>query len=163
VSITTECLFSLSRRSSSWWLSEQRRDMVQAVNSRSEGAIRRAQSWAEHPHHRWAESLSVFRRVASVHPLVRAPAGDHDNHRYAAPKEAATAALLVIGNKILSGRTKDQNIGYIAEYLTALGIELRKCGWSAMKRQRSSTRSTHFGSATPMFSPLAALGRGGQA
>ncbi len=41
-----------------------------------------------------------------------------------APKEAITAALLVIGNKILSGRTKDENIGYIAEYLTALGIDL---------------------------------------
>jgi molybdenum cofactor synthesis domain-containing protein len=41
-----------------------------------------------------------------------------------APKEAITAALLVIGDKILSGRTKDQNIGYIAEYLTALGVEL---------------------------------------
>jgi molybdenum cofactor synthesis domain-containing protein len=41
-----------------------------------------------------------------------------------APKEIVTAALLVIGNKILSGRTKDQNIGYIAEYLTALGIDL---------------------------------------
>jgi molybdenum cofactor synthesis domain-containing protein len=40
------------------------------------------------------------------------------------PKEVVTAALLVIGNKILSGRTKDQNIGYIAEYLTALGIDL---------------------------------------
>jgi molybdopterin-biosynthesis enzyme MoeA-like protein len=32
-----------------------------------------------------------------------------------APKEAITAALLVIGDKILSGRTKDENIGYIAE------------------------------------------------
>ena len=40
------------------------------------------------------------------------------------PKEVA--ALLVIGNKILSGRTKDKNIGYIAEYLTALGIDLRE-------------------------------------
>jgi molybdenum cofactor synthesis domain-containing protein len=39
-------------------------------------------------------------------------------------KDAVTAALLVIGNKILSGRTKDENIGYIAEYLTALGIDL---------------------------------------
>ena len=29
------------------------------------------------------------------------------------------AALLVIGDKILSGRTKDKNIGYIAEYLSA--------------------------------------------
>jgi molybdenum cofactor synthesis domain-containing protein len=41
-----------------------------------------------------------------------------------APKEAITAALLVIGDKILSGRTKDQNIGYIAEYLTALSMHL---------------------------------------
>ena len=37
-----------------------------------------------------------------------------------------TAALLVIGDEILSGRTKDKNIGYIAEYLTGLGIELRE-------------------------------------
>ena len=41
-----------------------------------------------------------------------------------APKEAITAALLVIGDKILSGPTKDKNIGYIAEYLTALGMDL---------------------------------------
>ena len=41
-------------------------------------------------------------------------------------KEVVTAALLVIGGKILSGRTKDQNIGYIAEYLTAVGIDLRE-------------------------------------
>ena len=40
------------------------------------------------------------------------------------PKDIA--ALLVIGDKILSGRTKDKNIGYIAEYLTALGIDLRE-------------------------------------
>src|SRR6202047_2974381 len=39
-------------------------------------------------------------------------------------KEVVTAALLVIGDEILSGRTKDKNIGYIAEYLTALGIDL---------------------------------------
>jgi molybdopterin-biosynthesis enzyme MoeA-like protein len=32
----------------------------------------------------------------------------------------------VIGGKILSGRTKDQNIGYIAEYLTAVGIGLKE-------------------------------------
>jgi molybdopterin-biosynthesis enzyme MoeA-like protein len=38
----------------------------------------------------------------------------------------AVAALLVIGGKILSGRTKDKNIGYIAEYLTALGINLKE-------------------------------------
>ncbi len=37
-----------------------------------------------------------------------------------------TAALLVIGDEILSGRTKDKNIGFIAEYLTALGIDLKE-------------------------------------
>jgi molybdenum cofactor synthesis domain-containing protein len=35
-----------------------------------------------------------------------------------------TAAILVIGDEILSGRTKDKNIGYIAEYLTHIGIDL---------------------------------------
>ena len=43
-----------------------------------------------------------------------------------ASNEVVTAALLVIGGKILSGRTKDQNIEYIAEYLTALGIDLKE-------------------------------------
>ncbi|HYC26299.1 MAG TPA: molybdopterin-binding protein [Roseiarcus sp.] len=37
-----------------------------------------------------------------------------------------TAAVLVIGDEILSGRTKDRNIGYIAEYLTNVGVELRE-------------------------------------
>src|ERR1700686_560906 len=37
-----------------------------------------------------------------------------------------TAAILVIGHKILSGRTKDKNIGYIAEYLTNIGIDLKE-------------------------------------
>jgi molybdenum cofactor synthesis domain-containing protein len=37
-----------------------------------------------------------------------------------------TAALLVIGDEILSGRTKDKNIGYVAEYLTNIGIDLKE-------------------------------------
>ncbi|HLH93572.1 MAG TPA: competence/damage-inducible protein A [Xanthobacteraceae bacterium] len=37
-----------------------------------------------------------------------------------------TAAVLVIGDEILSGRTKDKNSGYIAEYLTAIGIDLKE-------------------------------------
>jgi molybdenum cofactor synthesis domain-containing protein len=37
-----------------------------------------------------------------------------------------TAGLLVIGDEILSGRTKDKNIGYVAEYLTRIGIDLRE-------------------------------------
>jgi len=39
-------------------------------------------------------------------------------------EEVVTAGLLVIGDEILSGRTKDRNIGHIAEYLTGLGIDL---------------------------------------
>lgn len=38
--------------------------------------------------------------------------------------DIVTAALLVIGDEILSGRTKDRNIGYIADYLTRIGIQL---------------------------------------
>ena len=37
-----------------------------------------------------------------------------------------TAAVLVIGDEILSGRTKDQNIGWIADHLTAIGIQLKE-------------------------------------
>jgi hypothetical protein len=76
-----------------------------------------------------------------------------------APKEAVTAALLVIGDKILSGRTKDQNIGYIAEYLTAVASISRKCGWSATRRERSSTHSMRSDIAAPMSSPPAGSGR----
>jgi len=41
-------------------------------------------------------------------------------------QDIVTAALLVIGDEILSGRTKDKNIGYIADYMTAIGIRLRE-------------------------------------
>ena len=37
---------------------------------------------------------------------------------------SVTAALVVIGNEILSGRTKDVNVAYLARQLTALGIQL---------------------------------------
>ena len=44
----------------------------------------------------------------------------------AAQSDIITAAVLVIGDEILSGRTKDKNIGFIAEYLTNIGIDLRE-------------------------------------
>jgi len=37
-----------------------------------------------------------------------------------------TAAVLLIGDEILSGRTKDKNLGFIADYLTAMGIDLKE-------------------------------------
>ena len=40
--------------------------------------------------------------------------------------ESVTAALLVIGEEILSGRTRDENVSYIASYLTRMGILLRE-------------------------------------
>lgn len=38
--------------------------------------------------------------------------------------ETVNAAVLVIGDEILSGRTQDTNIGYIARFLGALGIDV---------------------------------------
>ncbi len=40
--------------------------------------------------------------------------------------DIVTAGILVIGDEILSGRTKDKNIGFIAEYLTNIAIDLRE-------------------------------------
>lgn len=37
-----------------------------------------------------------------------------------------TAAILVIGDEILSGRTKDKNIGYISEFMTGIGVDIRE-------------------------------------
>lgn len=40
------------------------------------------------------------------------------------PETAVTAAVIVIGNEILSGRTEDANVTWLARRLTALGIVL---------------------------------------
>lgn len=40
--------------------------------------------------------------------------------------KTVTAAVLVIGDEILSGRTQDTNLGYIAKLLGALGIDMRE-------------------------------------
>lgn len=41
-------------------------------------------------------------------------------------EDIVTAAVLVIGDEILSGRTKDRNSGTIASHLTDIGIRLRE-------------------------------------
>ncbi len=43
-----------------------------------------------------------------------------------ASEKIVTAAVLIIGNEILSGRTKDVNLSHIAQELTGLGIRLRE-------------------------------------
>ncbi len=40
--------------------------------------------------------------------------------------DIVTAGILVIGDEILSGRTKDRNIGFIAEYLSNIAIDLKE-------------------------------------
>ena len=40
--------------------------------------------------------------------------------------DIVTAAMLVIGDEILSGRTRDRNIGHLAEMMTAVGIDLKE-------------------------------------
>jgi molybdenum cofactor synthesis domain-containing protein len=41
-------------------------------------------------------------------------------------EQIVTAAVLIIGDEILSGRTKDRNSGAIAEHLTNIGIRLKE-------------------------------------
>jgi molybdenum cofactor synthesis domain-containing protein len=40
--------------------------------------------------------------------------------------EIMTAAMIVIGDEILSGRTRDRNIGHLADVMTAIGIDLKE-------------------------------------
>ena len=37
-----------------------------------------------------------------------------------------TAGIIVIGNEILSGKTRDENSPYLAHELRALGVDVRK-------------------------------------
>jgi molybdenum cofactor synthesis domain-containing protein len=43
-----------------------------------------------------------------------------------AARDIVTAAVLIIGDEILSGRTKDKNIGYIADHCTTIGLQLKE-------------------------------------
>ncbi len=40
--------------------------------------------------------------------------------------DTVTAALVIIGDEILSGRTRDANLAYIGKRLNELGIRLRE-------------------------------------
>jgi molybdenum cofactor synthesis domain-containing protein len=40
--------------------------------------------------------------------------------------DIVTAAMIVIGDEILSGRTKDRNIGHLADIMAAIGIDLKE-------------------------------------
>src|SRR5579859_8182482 len=42
------------------------------------------------------------------------------------PGKIITACLLIIGNEILSGRTQDANLAYLAKGLNEIGVRLRE-------------------------------------
>ena len=44
--------------------------------------------------------------------------------RFAMPQPSVTAAALIIGNEILSGRTQDVNLAFLGRRLNELGIRL---------------------------------------
>jgi molybdenum cofactor synthesis domain-containing protein len=77
----------------------------------------------------------LFRRQKPV-DLIRSLGEDANAFRLVLPgvarprgevmSDIVTAGILVIGDEILSGRTKDKNIGFIAEYLTNIGIDLKE-------------------------------------
>ena len=54
-----------------------------------------------------------------------------------------TAAIIVIGDEILSGRTKDKNIGWLAERLGAQGIQLGEARVIAERNKPSLIRFKH--------------------
>lgn len=68
--------------------------------------------WAADQHHRHELAACSAVRHLEEPAMTDAPLN----------RPPVTAAILVIGDEILSGRTKDKNIGYIAEYLTNIGI-----------------------------------------
>ncbi|HEX9569837.1 MAG TPA: molybdopterin-binding protein [Rhodospirillales bacterium] len=57
-------------------------------------------------------------------------AARHRRHKNRRPKNrrkgVVTAALVIIGNEVLSGRTQDANLKFLAEGLNGLGIRLRE-------------------------------------
>ena len=60
--------------------------------------------------------------MAGSSPAMTKP-GERD---CAMSTDTVTAALIVIGEEILSGRTRDENISYIARYLNGIGIVLQE-------------------------------------
>lgn len=58
--------------------------------------------------------------------MTETTAGDAAVTSAAKSSGIVSAAVLVIGDEILSGRTKDKNIGSIAEFLTDSGIDLKE-------------------------------------
>ncbi|HXK53318.1 MAG TPA: molybdopterin-binding protein, partial [Hyphomicrobiales bacterium] len=50
--------------------------------------------------------------------------------------KTVSAAILAIGDELLSGRTMDKNIGYIARYMTEIGVDVREARIVADEEER---------------------------
>ena len=51
-------------------------------------------------------------------------------------ERTVTAALIIIGNEILSGRTQDANLAFLAQELNEIGIQIREVAHRARRRGR---------------------------
>src|SRR3569833_822373 len=90
----------------------------------------------------WAASITGCRMLVSV-AILRDPdellrAGSPSG-RGEVMSDIVTAGILVIGDEILSGRTKDKKIGFIAEYLTNIGIDLKENHNNTNKKAKNNT------------------------
>src|SRR5919106_3232055 len=77
----------------------------------------------------WAASITgchLLVSVANLRDLDELLRAGSPSGRGEVMSDIVTAGILVIGDEILSGRTKDKNIGFIAEYLTNIGIDLKE-------------------------------------
>jgi molybdenum cofactor synthesis domain-containing protein len=87
---------------------------------------------------RWdgAAALTILGPAAAAHLVVPVPAfayeGALENGEDRAMSEVApapktvTACVLIIGNEILSGRTQDANLAFLAQGLNEVGVRLRE-------------------------------------
>src|SRR3569833_762468 len=77
----------------------------------------------------WAASITgcrLFVLVAILRDSDELLRAGSPSGRGEVMSDIVTAGILVIGDEILFGRTKDKNIGFIAEYLTNIGIDLKE-------------------------------------
>lgn len=82
---------------------------------------------------RGLRGFSIHRRMMRLSGLafthavaIINPQGGGPKMREGTGEGPATAAVLVIGDEILSGRTQDVNTRYIANYLGQIGVDLRE-------------------------------------
>src|SRR5260370_4502514 len=80
--------------------------------------------------HIWHALSPVTRpcgRLARRPPSARVLKDKEKEHYMSQPAKTVTACIVVIGNEILSGRTRDANIQYLATELGVLGVQVREC------------------------------------